>query len=49
MINIRFPDGSIREFESGVNSLDVAKSIYPSLAKATMAAYIDDHLKDATD
>lgn len=49
MINIRFPDGSIREFEAGVNSLDVAKSISPSLAKATMAAYIDDQLKDAKD
>ncbi|ABK90077.1 threonine--tRNA ligase [Francisella tularensis subsp. novicida] len=49
MINIRFPDGSIREFEAGVNSLDVAKSISPSLAKATVAAYIDDQLKDAKD
>ena len=49
MINIRFPDGSIREFENGVNSLDVAKSISSSLAKTTVAAYIDNQLKDAKD
>ncbi|ALB01834.1 threonyl-tRNA synthetase [Francisella persica ATCC VR-331] len=49
MINIRFPDGSIRGFEKGVNSLDVAKSISPSLAKTTVAAYIDNQLKDAKD
>ena len=49
MINIRFPDGLIREFEKGVNSLDVAKSISPSLAKTTVAAYIDNQLKDAKD
>lgn len=49
MINIRFPDGSIREFEKGVNSLDVAKSLSPSLAKTTIVAYIDNQLKDAKD
>ncbi|MFV9931175.1 MAG: threonine--tRNA ligase [Francisella endosymbiont of Hyalomma asiaticum] len=49
MINIRFPDGSIREFEKSVNSLDVAKSISPSLAKTTIVAYIDNQLKDAKD
>ena len=49
MINIRFPDGSIREFEKGVNSLDVAKSISPSLAKTIVAVYIDNQLKDAKD
>ncbi|MDE4955510.1 hypothetical protein, partial [Francisella tularensis] len=47
MINIRVPDGSIREFEAGVNSLVVAKSISPSLAKATMAAEFVDQLNDA--
>lgn len=49
MINIKFPDGSIREFESGVNSLQVAKSISPSLAKITVGAYIDNQLSDAKD
>ncbi|MBK2094798.1 threonine--tRNA ligase [Francisella philomiragia] len=49
MINIKFPDGSIREFESGVNSLQIAKSISPSLAKITVGAYIDNKLSDAKD
>ncbi|MBY7733822.1 threonine--tRNA ligase [Francisella philomiragia] len=49
MINIKFPDGSIREFESGVNSLQIAKSISPSLAKITVGAYIDNQLFDAKD
>ncbi|AJI52454.1 threonine--tRNA ligase [Francisella philomiragia] len=49
MINIKFPDGSIREFESGVNSLQIAKSISPSLAKITVGAYIDNQLSDAKD
>ncbi|AFJ44013.1 threonine--tRNA ligase [Francisella orientalis] len=49
MINIKFPGGSIREFESGVNSLQIAKSISPSLAKITVGAYIDNQLFDAKD
>ncbi len=49
MIKITFPDGSIKEFESGVNSLQIAKSISPGLAKATVAAYINDNLSDAKD
>ncbi|BCD90193.1 threonine--tRNA ligase [Francisella halioticida] len=49
MINITFPDGSIKEFEKGVNSLQIAKSISPGLAKATVGVYINDQLKDAKD
>ena len=49
MIKITFPDCSIKEFESGVNSLQIAKSISPGLAKATVAAYINDKLSDAKD
>ena len=49
MIKITFPDGSIKKFESGVNSLQIAKSISPGLAKATVAAYINDKLSDAKD
>lgn len=49
MMNIKFPDGSIREFERGVNSLQIAKSISPSLAKITVGAYIDNQLSDAKD
>ncbi|AXA34137.1 threonine--tRNA ligase [Francisella adeliensis] len=49
MIKITFPDGSMKEFDSGVNSLQIAKSISPGLAKVTVAAYIDDKLCDAKD
>jgi threonyl-tRNA synthetase len=49
MINITFPDGSIKEFEKGVNSLQIAKSISPGLAKVTVGAYINNELKDAKD
>lgn len=47
MINITFPDGSIKEFDRGVNSLQIAKSISPSLAKITVGAYINNELCDA--
>ncbi|API87053.1 threonine--tRNA ligase [Francisella uliginis] len=49
MINITFPDGSIKEFEKGVNSLQIAKSISPGLAKATVGVYINGQLRDAKD
>ncbi|KEI35946.1 threonyl-tRNA synthetase [Francisella sp. W12-1067] len=49
MIKITFPDNSIREFEKGVNSLQIAKSISPSLAKITVAVCIDGQLRDAKD
>ncbi|GAB4221917.1 MAG: threonine--tRNA ligase [Francisella sp.] len=49
MIDIRFPDGAVRQFEAGVNALEIAKSIASSLAKTTVAVYIDGVLKDAKD
>ena len=33
MIKLTFPDGSIREFESGIKVEDVAQAISPSLKK----------------
>ena len=41
MINITFPDGSVRQFESGVTPLDVAKSISEGLARNVLAAKVD--------
>jgi len=38
MINITLPDGSIKEFESGINSIDVAKSISEGLARNVISA-----------
>ncbi len=46
MIKLVFPDGNVKEFESGVLVVEVAKSISPSLAKKCVAAYINDELYD---
>ncbi|MBP5373376.1 MAG: threonine--tRNA ligase, partial [Bacteroidales bacterium] len=40
MIKITFPDGSVREFESGVSGYDVAMSISPRLAADILAVNI---------
>ena len=41
MINITLPDGSVRQYESGVTSLDVAKSISEGLARNVLAAKVN--------
>ena len=41
MIKITLPDGSIKEFESAVTPLDVAKSISEGLARNTISALVD--------
>lgn len=33
MIKIKFPDGNVKEFESGVTGLDIARGISSKLAK----------------
>ncbi|MCL2114365.1 MAG: threonine--tRNA ligase [Streptococcaceae bacterium] len=48
MIKITFPDGNIKEFESGVTTFEIAKSISPSLAKKTLAGKVNGKLIDAT-
>lgn len=48
MIKITLPDGSIKEFQHPVTALHVAESISPNLAKATVAAMVNDKLVDAT-
>jgi threonyl-tRNA synthetase len=48
MIKISFPDGAIREYESGVNSLDVAKSISEGLARNVLAAKLDGVVVDSS-
>lgn len=48
MIEITLPDGSVRKYESGVNSLDVAKSISEGLARKIIAAKVDGEIWDAT-
>ncbi len=47
MINITFPDGSVRQYDDGVNAYAVAESISPRLRKATLSAELDGKLYDA--
>ena len=46
---ITLPDGSKREFEGPVCAMDIAESIGPGLAKATICASVDGELKDVSD
>ncbi len=48
MINITLPDGSVRQYEPGVSSLDIAKSISEGLARNVIAAKVNDVVWDAT-
>jgi len=48
MIKITFPDGAVREYESGVTALEIARSISEGLARKVLAATINGHVWDAT-
>ncbi len=48
MVKITFPDGSIKEFESGVTGLDIAQSISPKLAKEVLAVSVNGETWDLT-
>lgn len=48
MIKIKFPDGSIKEFEPGVTGLDIARSISPKLAKEVLAVSVNGEIRDLT-
>ena len=41
MIKITFPDGSVREYESGVTGLQIAESISPALARSVVACGVN--------
>lgn len=47
MINITFPDGNVRQYEAGVSSLDIAKSISHGLAKNVISAKVNGEIWDA--
>ncbi len=49
MLTITLPDGSRREFDHPVSVMEVAQSIGPGLAKATVAGRVDGKLVDASD
>jgi len=48
MIKIALPDGSIREMQSGVSSMDVATSISEGLARNVLAAEVNGEIIDLT-
>ena len=48
MIQISFPDGAVREYEAGISSLDIAKSISEGLARKVLAAEVDGEVYDVT-
>ena len=41
MINITFPDGSVRQFDKGINAYEIAKSISPRLASDILVATVN--------
>ena len=41
MIKITFPDGNVREYESGVTGLQIAESISPALARSVVACGVN--------
>jgi len=46
MINITFPDGSVRQFEKGVTGHDIARSLSNSLAREVLSINVNDELWD---
>ena len=48
MINITFPDNSIRKYDTGVTALEIAKSISEGLARNVLSAKVNGHVIDAT-
>ncbi len=48
MINITFPDGSVKAFENGVTAYEIAQSISPRLAAEVLAATVNGEIYDLT-
>jgi threonyl-tRNA synthetase len=47
-MNITFPDGAVRQYETGISALDIAKSISEGLARKVLAARVNGQVWDAT-
>ena len=48
LINITFPDGSVRQYEKGVTAFDIAGSISSRLQQDVVAAGVNDQIWDLT-
>jgi threonyl-tRNA synthetase len=46
MIKITFPDGSVKEYNSGISSIEIAEKISPRLAKEVYAATVNGQVVD---
>src|SRR3569832_1763997 len=46
MIDLKFPDGAVRQYPEGATGYDVAQSIAPSLAKRAALVKLDGELRD---
>lgn len=48
MINITFPDNTVRQYEEGISPLEIAKQISEGLARRTLAAEVDGMVWDVS-
>jgi threonyl-tRNA synthetase len=48
MINISFPDGSVKQYNNGISSIEIAEQISPRLAKEVYAATVNGEVIDLT-
>ena len=48
MINISLPDGSVRQYESGVTPMEIAQSISEGLARNVISAIVNDQQVETT-
>lgn len=48
MINITFPDGAAKQYDDGITSLEIARSISHGLAKSILAAEVNGEVWDLT-
>jgi len=48
MINITFPDGSVKEYNNGISSIEIAEQISPRLAQEVYAATVNGEIIDLT-
>src|ERR1700749_961893 len=48
MINITLPDGSVRQYDKGITSMQIALSISEGLARNVLAAEVDGQVWDAS-
>ena len=46
MIDLKFPDGAVRQYPAGSTARDVAQSISPSLAKKAVLAELNGQQRD---